>query len=304
MLMNKNFQAMYLSNNLWNCTRNMKWLLKFDEAKVADKDLMKCVDLKYTGRPLLIVMDFKQTIRQECQKEPDTRNCSCILSYVRPSTNGDFLIPMYTVNCSHRSFYSLPTVLPMNTTILHITHNKISSLEPLRMMTYRKVQDLFIDYNQLKSLDNLEGAPWLFKFRVLSLRGNKLTKVAYHVLDNALDKNRFAIQLYLSNNPWRCDCSFTPHFHDLILKYKTLVKDAQNITCKYLEGDKNFGISVIKLTRGDVCVTTTTGGHIKPIDILSIVMASLIIIIFVKLAFDYYNYKKYSKLPWFVTKMP
>lgn len=283
----------------------MKWLLKFDEGqRVADKDLMKCVDLKYTGKPLLTVMDFKQTIRTECQKEPDTRNCSCILSYIRPSMNGEFLIPMYTVNCSHREFHQLPRLLPRNTTILHITHNKIKNLEPLRTLNYKKVQDLFVDYNQIKSLDNLEGAPWLNNFRVLSLRGNKLTKLVYHVIDNALERNRAALELYLSNNPWRCDCIFTPHFQDLIVKYKRLVKDANNITCKYLEGDRNFGLSVITLDRGDVCVTNTSSSAIKPIDILNIVMASLIVFIFVKLAYDYYHYKKYSKLPWFVTKLP
>lgn len=282
----------------------MKWLLKFDEGqKVADKDLMKCVDMKYTGRPLLTVMDFKQTIRTECAKELDTKNCSCILSYVRPSFNGDYLIPMYTVNCSSREFLSLPRILPRNTTILHISHNKIKSLEPLRTSNYTKVQDLYVDYNQIKSIDSLEGASWLHKFRVLSLRGNKLTKLTYHVLDNALEKNSFAIQLYLAQNPWRCDCQFTPHFQDLILKYKSIMKDASNVTCKYLEGDKNFGISVITLKRGDVCVSNKST-FIKPIDILNIVMASLIVFIFVKLAYDYYHYKKYSQLPWFVTKLP
>lgn len=328
LLIHNHFEAMYLSGELsgevqvrivsspvspsllpgnkWNCTRNMKWLLKFEGQKVADKDVMKCVDLKYTGRPLLTVMDFKQTIRSECQKEPDIRNCSCILSYVRPSMNGEFLIPMYTVNCSNREFYSLPPVLPRNTTILHITHNKIRNLEPLRTnQNYTKVQDMYLDFNQIKTIDMLEGAPWLHRFRVLSLRGNKLTKLTYHMIDNALEKNSFAVEIYLSNNPWRCDCSFTPVFHDLILKYKTLVKDAFNITCKYLEGDKNFGLSVIKLNRGDVCVTNRSSDEfLKPIDVLNIVLASLIVFIFAKLAYDYYHYKKYSQLPWFVTKLP
>lgn len=288
----------------------MKWLLNLDEndAQVADKDQMKCVDMKYTGRPLLTVMDFKYKIREACRNITDLKNCSCILSYVRPSINGEFLIPMYTVNCSNREFYNLPKDLPTNTTILHITHNKIKSLELLRTPTYRKVQDLFVDFNQIKSLDNLEGASWLDKFRVLSLRGNKLTKLAYHVMDNALEKNKYAIQMMLSLNPWRCDCVFTPHFQDLIIKYKTIVKDSENITCKYLEGDKNFGLPVITLVRGDVCVNSNKNAGsesiIKPIDILNIVMASLIVLIFVKLGYDYYYYKKYSKLPWFVSKLP
>lgn len=156
----------------------MKWLLKFDEGrKVADKDMMRCVDLKYNARPLLAVMDFKQTMRIECQN-PEIQNCSCSLSYIRPSTYGDHLIPMFTVNCSNRNFESLPSFLPKNTTILHIANNKITSLEPLRTNPiYRKVQDLYLEYNLITTFDNLEASAWFDRFRVLSLKGNKLTKV-------------------------------------------------------------------------------------------------------------------------------
>lgn len=79
--------------------------------------------------------------------------------------------------------------------------------------------------------------------------------------------------------------------------------DAPNITCKYIQGDNNFGTSVISLNRGDVCVVPTEYS-IQPIDMLNIVLALLIVFIFVKLGYDYYHYKKYSKLPWFVTKLP
>lgn len=106
----------------------MKWLLTYDEndrgKRVADKEQMRCVDYKYSGRPLLAVMDFKMQLRKQCA-HPDIKNCSCTLHYIRPSEDGEYLIPMVTVNCSNRDFLDLPEFLPKNTTILHISHNQV-----------------------------------------------------------------------------------------------------------------------------------------------------------------------------------
>lgn len=88
------------------------------------------------------------------------------------------------------------------------------------------------------------------------------------------------------------------------MKYRTLIKDVNNVTCKYVEGDDNFGTSVLKLDRIDVCVPSSSEYSIQPIDLLNIVLGLLIIFVFVKLGYDYYNYKRYSKLPWIVTKLP
>ena len=40
------------------------------------------------------------------------------------------------------------------------------------------------------------------------------------------------------------------------------------------------------------------------IDIVNILLSALILFIFVKLAYDYYHYKKSGKLPWIVTILP
>lgn len=53
---------------------------------------------------------------------------------------------------------------------------QISDVGPLRT-TYRDVQDVYLDYNHISSLDVLEDAYWLNNFRVFSLKGNKLTSV-------------------------------------------------------------------------------------------------------------------------------
>jgi hypothetical protein len=72
--------------------------------------------------------------------------------------------------------------------------------------------DMFLDENHIHSIEALEGADWLFNFRVLSLRSNQLTQVPTYALDNALQRNRNAAIVYLGNNPWTCDCFFTPSF--------------------------------------------------------------------------------------------
>ena len=42
---------------------------------------------------------------------------------------------------------------------------------------YRSVEDLYLDDNIIESIVQLEGSSWVDRFRLLSLRGNKLTDV-------------------------------------------------------------------------------------------------------------------------------
>lgn len=165
------------------------------------------------------------------------------------------------------------------------------------------MHDIYLDYNEIKSIDALESDNWLVNFRVFSLRGNQLTKLPVYVLNNALEGNHQAAKLYLSENPWRCECIFTLRFQNLLQKYISIIIDASNVTCKYIEGDDNFGNSVLALKRGDVCKLPTEY-TIRPLDLLNGVLASLIILIFSKLSYDYYHYRKSGRLPWIVTKMP
>ena len=77
---------------------------------------------------------------------------------------------------------------------------------------YKNVYDVILDDNVVSSIKDLEGSDWLLNFRVLSLRNNYLTQVPTYALDNALQRNRNAGIVNLGNNPWTCDCLFTPSF--------------------------------------------------------------------------------------------
>lgn len=83
----------------------------------------------------------------------------------------------------------------------------------------------------------LEGSHWLTQCRIMSFKGNNLTKVCLdffsykslsllniafflskvptYALDNAFQRSRNIGQLYLGANPWGCNCLFAPAFQVL-----------------------------------------------------------------------------------------
>lgn len=62
------------------------------------------------------------------------------------------------------------------------------------------------------SIRNFQFADGLSNFSSISLKGNALTKLPMYLLNNALEKNPSASALYLSENPWRCECNFMSRF--------------------------------------------------------------------------------------------
>lgn len=68
-----------------------------------------------------------QILKKECNDNPDLRNCSCLLYYLRPIDEGHALAPMYSINCSNRNLYNLPATVPVNTTIFYAKSNQVSA---------------------------------------------------------------------------------------------------------------------------------------------------------------------------------
>ncbi|XP_050507831.1 protein halfway isoform X2 [Diabrotica virgifera virgifera] len=133
-------------------------------------------------------------------------------------------------------------------------------------------------------------------------------KLPSYALDNALMKNPNmpkAVRLFLSGNPWKCDCVFTPVFQELVLqKYSFQIDDLRDVKCSYMRNDENSLKPIINLSRSSVCIVSTDFSLQEGLDLLNAVLASLIIFILGKLAYDYYHFKKSGKLPWIVSRMP
>lgn len=153
----------FLYDNVWNCTKNMKWIATNDfRFNAVDKEMLNCSDPKYRGRPMLIVMSYKLSLSKLCNQDPDLRNCSCHISYLRLDEETNSFHPMYSVNCSNAGLTNFPRQLPENTTTLFISHNKITSLNMLctRNSTYNEVHDLYLDYNQISDASVLDNCEW------------------------------------------------------------------------------------------------------------------------------------------------
>lgn len=153
----------FLFGNFWDCTKNLKWIAtndyKFD---IIDKEMMNCSDQKYRARPILTVMNYKMILSKSCQQDPELRNCSCHISYLRLDIDTNTFHPMFSVNCSNAGFYEFPRQLPVNTTTLFISNNQITSLNMLctRNSTYGGIHDMYLDYNQISDVSVLDNCEW------------------------------------------------------------------------------------------------------------------------------------------------
>ncbi|XP_053687840.1 protein singed wings 2 [Sabethes cyaneus] len=294
----------YLQGNPWNCTNDMIWLLEEQSGFYVDKSTLVCKDWKYTGRPMMMAMEYKRVLREHCRHE-QLQNCTCRISYLRLCDSGTSFHPLVTVNCTGKQFYRLPSYLPPNTTVLHMSNNLISDVSQLTVDDYyNQVQDIYLDNNKISSIDILEDSVWLDNFRIFSLRGNQINRIRVYSMEHALERNPHVGQLFLAYNPWRCGCRFATRMQEFLRKHESVVVDSRNITCYTLdeEGHKSY-LPVMTLTPNDVCLVSEKN-EAAIYDILSVIFASLILLIISKLAYDYYIYRKYGKLPWLIMKMP
>ncbi|KZC05469.1 PREDICTED: protein singed wings 2 [Dufourea novaeangliae] len=297
----------YLSGNPLKCTERTKWILDQTKGspsrKIADKENLRC-SAPYEGRPLVQVVEIIKTLKEECKRTV----CVCELVYVVGQGGKHIqrqLMAFVSVNCSDRGLTEMPGFLPANTTTLRLTENKIHDLTPLTTNpAYRGVIDLYLDNNQIETIVQLEGSSWVDRFRLLSLRGNRLTDLPTYALENALQHNGNAVSLYLGNNPWRCDCLFTPSFQELLIRYTSLVKDVNDIRCLPIYGNDNSDKIIRDLTRTEICTSPDEDPLVHPLDVLNIILALLIFLIIGKLLYDYWSFKKTGKLPWIVAKIP
>lgn len=296
-------QKLTIKNNPWICALDLSWALHLNQTIVHDLKNATCKE-RFAGKNILLIANYKQEMYRNC-----TKSCACSLENVVQDLHTDQQHPIIMVNCSGRGLKDLPTQLPLYTRILHLERNEITDLRPLKSNPmFESLWDLYLDNNTVTSISYLEGSHWLQNFRVFSLRGNQLQKVPSFALDNALMKNPNmpgAVVLYLGNNPWRCDCIFVPTFQEYVLqKYSNRIADISDVKCKYVEGDENSWSAIINLSRSSVCMVPSDFSLQEGLDLLNAVLASLIIFILGKLAYDYYHFKKSGRLPWIVTKIP
>lgn len=299
-----NLQQLYLKGIHWKCDHKLRWLTSKKNTslgrKVVDAAHMICGRELYPRKPVLSIMIFLENLDNDCRK---LELCQCTLDNVVWSPEREYLIPLITVNCAKLGLKTMPETMPTNVTTLILTGNEISDLTPLTSNpSYLGVSDVYLDHNNIEDIDILETADWLHNFRVLSLESNKIRTLPTYAFDNAFQRNSHVLNVFFGNNPWICDCHFTPGFKELLLKYNVLIKDIADIRCASQENNDNSMKMIIELPLTAICREPQT--ILSPIDTLNVILALGIIFTLSKLIYDYYVFKTSGRLPWIVRILP
>uniref|UniRef100_A0A8D8UVF7 Protein toll n=1 Tax=Cacopsylla melanoneura TaxID=428564 RepID=A0A8D8UVF7_9HEMI len=243
----------------------------YNMIRIDTPKMILCKDSPYENRSLKSVNP--ETLR--CPNEQCPLSCKCTFA------------PYYsrmTVDCSSANLTEMPQNLPVlykNSRVSNIelilSNNSIRELTKNVSKEYaRLVTDLDLSDNQVSNGE--EFIRRLLKLEKLDLSGNQLGSLSEEFVNLTLASN--ISSLFLSGNPWQCDCGITELF-TFILDRPDIVKDSNKIMCN---GNPLNGMSTDYF-----CPT------LNPYFIASITLGSLGVL-FGLLVFLYYKFEREIKV--------
>ncbi|XP_044583755.1 protein halfway-like [Cotesia glomerata] len=228
----------------------------------------------------------------ECPKGENWR-CKCTFNHVLKVTPG---YPTFNVDCSNNNLTELPKKLPPYTINLVVSHNKIKKLDDIvTNPSYKYLMNFNADYNEISSINILEGSRFVDNFDFFSLRFNKLKSIPIHVLVPVTYKasNEVNGNVFLGGNEILCDCYAAKYLKDW---FEVNILDGDEVNCSN-SLDRVINLDVMKMCKFD----DESSDYIYCIIAIEVI---LLVTILSKLLFDYWYYKKNRKLPWFSRIMP
>ncbi len=290
---NHKIKSLLIENNEWNCNQELNWLLNYT-INYSNRDQMRC-----SHPEIAKGMSFSH--RLSALQTPICLQCECLLR------NKDVM----SVNCSDKHLKSLPNHLPsfIPTKIVRLDNNDIKnmSLDLVALNDWRNVTYLHLNNNTIDSFVGLEGTKLLKNLVALHMAYNRLREIPPYILEQLSHLD----ELYLSENPWNCDCKTTV-FQGWLQQHFKIVKDVDNIRCAANPNTnikpKNGVYSVhtnhkfsnrvlLRIPKSELCPQPNE--PIEVFDIINGLLASLILIIIFKLIYDYFWQKRTGKLPRF-----
>uniref|UniRef100_T1JC97 TIR domain-containing protein n=1 Tax=Strigamia maritima TaxID=126957 RepID=T1JC97_STRMM len=214
-----------LGFNPINCDCHIRYLLTHMRYQLQDRDVIFRLDVQnlpcasppsLRGKEITTVTesDLFCTVHENCP-EP----CQCLLR-----TEGF----VTEVRCPPNSVSEIPSIAPINTTIVDLSKNNISSLDGIQDPHWSNLSVLILTDNKLSSLD-VDILPQ--SLTALHVDGNKFERLNPETLDSLLTV-RSNLLLWLGNNPWLCDCADS--ILEPWLELTANVKDVHRMECANL----------------------------------------------------------------------
>ncbi|XP_043282733.1 protein halfway isoform X2 [Venturia canescens] len=200
------------------------------------------------------------------------------------------------VDCSGIQLTELPDKLPRNTIALNVSYNNITVLDDLSTnRCYEDIREFYADYNNISSINKLEGSKFLDNYALLSLRYNKIKSLPTYMLTPNVHDKSYAASRYvkLGGNELHCDCNTAKY---LKVWLQTRILDSDEVLCE------NVKEKVVDLEPSKMCVYP--GDWTDYIYYIIGTELLLLMSLITKVSYDYWVFKTAGYLPWPANKMP
>ncbi|XP_015171505.1 PREDICTED: protein halfway [Polistes dominula] len=199
------------------------------------------------------------------------------------------------VDCANMQLTELPKKLPRNTIALNVSYNYITVLDDVSTNPcYEDLREFYADYNNISSINKLEGSKFLDNYAFLSLRYNKIKSLPTYILSlNLYDKSFSSRLVKLGGNKLHCDCNTAKYLKAWL---QTRILDSDEVLCE------NVKEKVTDLEPSKMCVYP--GDWTDYIYYIIATEVILLISLIAKVSYDYWVFKTAGYLPWPANKMP
>lgn len=186
-------------------------------------------EIAYFKNPTLYMCEGPPSLRGKGLLEVEQEQLICTIQESCPNGCSCFFrrkdLTMH-LDCRAANLSDIPRISPPNTNILYLQDNSISSMAALGTPRWENLTEVYLDRNLLERVDT-ERLPR--RLQLLSLTKNQLRSLS-PTLMSALANSSTTLSLFLSGNPWICDCT-TFAFKTWIRGHVYMIKDYPDIAC-------------------------------------------------------------------------
>ncbi|XP_018016318.1 protein singed wings 2 [Hyalella azteca] len=247
----------------------------------------------FNKKPLLDVLKLRKSV-ERCPSA-----CSCELLGFRSLDR-----PLLSVDCRGAGLTTLPPAIPPLASSLIMSDNNLTNIDAVfSNPDYSRLAKCDFSNNAISSIN---GAALLNYFTsrehdvYFDLRNNKLSQFPVWELTSFYNKGHRSGEKHLpafdlSGNPWDCeDCSFIPYFKSFVYDNMFHIPDHLRVRCD----DTGALRPILYVDFEAQCYPKQS--PLMAIDVVNIFMALVLLATIANFAHNYYQYRRYGKLPWVV----